>query len=40
MTCGVGICRHCHMDDKLVCKDGPVFNLEELKRLNVMELRG
>jgi len=40
MKCGVGICRHCHMDDKLVCKDGPVFTLEELKRLNVFELRG
>lgn len=40
MKCGVGICRHCHMDEKLVCKDGPVFTLEELKRLNVMELRG
>ena len=40
MKCAVGICRHCHMDDKLVCKDGPVFTLEELKRMNVMELRG
>jgi NAD(P)H-flavin reductase len=40
MKCGVGICRHCHMDDKLVCKDGPVFTLEELKQLKVMELRG
>jgi len=40
MKCGVGICRHCHMDEKLVCKDGPVFTLEELKKLHVMELRG
>ncbi|MBU0909820.1 MAG: FAD/NAD(P)-binding protein [Proteobacteria bacterium] len=40
MKCAVGICRHCHMDDKLVCKDGPVFTLEELKQLNVMELQG
>jgi len=40
MKCAVGICRHCHMDEKLVCKDGPVFTLEELKRMNVMELRG
>ncbi|MBU4261525.1 MAG: FAD/NAD(P)-binding protein [Proteobacteria bacterium] len=40
MKCGVGICRHCHMDDKLVCKDGPVFTLEELKQLKVMELQG
>jgi len=40
MKCAVGICRHCHMDEKLVCKDGPVFTLEELKRMNVMELNG
>ncbi len=33
MKCGVGVCRHCHMSDKLVCKDGPVFNLAELKDL-------
>lgn len=38
MKCGVGICRHCHMDDKLVCVDGPVFSLAELKRHQVMEL--
>ena len=40
MKCGVGICRHCHMDGKMICKDGPVFTLEELKCLDVMELRG
>jgi hypothetical protein len=40
MKCGVGICRHCHMDDKLVCRDGPVFTLQELKQLKVMELLG
>lgn len=33
MKCGVGVCRHCHMSGKLVCKDGPVFNLAELKEL-------
>lgn len=38
MKCGVGICRHCHMDDKLVCLDGPVFFLAELRRHHVMEL--
>lgn len=38
MKCGVGVCRHCHMDSKLVCKDGPVFTLEELKQLEVAEL--
>ena len=39
MKCGVGICRHCHMDEKLVCTDGPVFSLAELRRLHVMELQ-
>lgn len=39
MICGVGVCRHCHMDEKLVCLDGPIFSLEELKNLDVMELR-
>lgn len=38
MKCGVGICRHCHLDDKLICLDGPVFSLAELKRHQVMEL--
>jgi len=38
MKCGVGVCRHCHMDDKLVCVDGPVFNLAQLRDLEVMEL--
>lgn len=39
MKCGVGVCRHCHMDSKLVCADGPVFTRAELKDLDVMELQ-
>ena len=39
MKCGVGVCRHCHMDSKLVCVDGPVFTLAQLKELDVMEIR-
>ena len=39
MKCGVGVCGHCHLDGKLVCIDGPVFNREELQGLEVMELR-
>ena len=39
MKCGVGACGHCHMDDKLVCVDGPVFSLAELRGRDVMELR-
>ena len=38
MKCGVGICRHCHMDGKLACVDGPVFSLAELRKLKIMEL--
>lgn len=38
MKCGIGICQHCHMDDKLVCVDGPVFSRAELKDLRVTEL--
>ena len=38
MKCGVGVCRHCHLDSKLVCKNGPVFTLAELRELSVMEL--
>jgi anaerobic sulfite reductase subunit B len=38
MKCGIGICGHCHLDGKLVCKDGPVFSLHQLQSMNVMEL--
>lgn len=31
MHCGVGICHHCAVGSKLVCKDGPVFSYEEIK---------
>lgn len=30
MKCGVGTCGHCHMEEKLVCIDGPVFTAAEL----------
>lgn len=30
MKCGIGICGQCVCDGKMVCKDGPVFNLESL----------
>lgn len=39
MKCGIGICRHCHMDTTLVCVDGPVFTSAQLKKLDVQELR-
>jgi len=33
MECGVGKCNHCRIGDKLVCVDGPVFSLWEIKNL-------
>jgi len=31
MKCGIGICGECVIDDKLVCRDGPVFSGTELR---------
>ena len=31
MHCGIGLCEHCAMGDKYVCKDGPVFRYSEIK---------
>ncbi len=33
MKCGIGMCGRCNIGDKYVCKDGPVFSQEEMKRL-------
>jgi dihydroorotate dehydrogenase electron transfer subunit len=35
MRCGCGLCGLCTLDPKglLVCKDGPVFNSDELKKI-------
>jgi NAD(P)H-flavin reductase len=33
MKCGLGICRHCHIDQTLVCVDGPVFSLAQLRTM-------
>lgn len=30
MHCGLGKCGRCNMGEKLVCVDGPVFNMEEV----------
>jgi len=38
MKCGMGLCGHCHLDGKMVCVDGPVFSLAQLKSMDVMEL--
>jgi len=34
MKCGFGVCGHCALDDRLVCRDGPVFAVEELATLS------
>lgn len=31
--CGVGICGSCAINDQLVCKDGPVFNSQQIRKL-------
>ena len=33
MKCGVGKCGRCNVGDKFVCKDGPVFRMDELDEL-------
>jgi len=33
MKCGFGICGQCCIDDLTVCKDGPVFSSEQLRKL-------
>lgn len=33
MHCGIGVCQHCAVGSKYVCKDGPIFNYEKLKTL-------
>ena len=32
MKCGVGKCGHCFCGGKLICEEGPVFSLEEIKK--------
>ncbi|VVB99729.1 Sulfhydrogenase 1 subunit gamma [uncultured archaeon] len=33
MKCGIGICGECACGDRLVCRDGPVFNGSELEEM-------
>ena len=33
MKCGIGICGRCNIGPEYVCKDGPIFTLEQLSRL-------
>jgi dihydroorotate dehydrogenase electron transfer subunit len=34
MKCGFGLCGTCCIDDKLICKDGPVFDSNQLRKLS------
>ena len=33
MKCGIGLCGHCQFGPKFICKDGPVFRLNEVYQL-------
>jgi len=33
VKCAIGICGQCAIDDQLVCRDGPIFSNEKLRRL-------
>jgi len=35
MKCGVGKCGHCFCGGKLICEEGPIFSLEEMKKYNI-----
>jgi sulfhydrogenase subunit gamma (sulfur reductase) len=32
MKCGIGVCCHCSIGKKFVCKEGPVFRLDRMPR--------
>ncbi len=33
MKCGIGLCGHCQLGPKFICKDGPVFQLSDVSHL-------
>lgn len=33
MQCGLGLCGHCQFGPTFVCKDGPVFRFDQIRRL-------
>jgi len=33
MSCGIGKCGHCRVNDQYVCLDGPVFNYQKAETL-------
>jgi NAD(P)H-flavin reductase len=37
MNCAVGLCGHCQLGPEFVCKDGPVFPFDRVRRLMLVE---
>ena len=37
MKCGIGLCGHCQFGPSFVCKDGPVFPFDRVRRLMLVE---
>ena len=38
MKCGVGQCGRCNVGSKYVCRDGPVFTLEQLHQMQTVDM--
>jgi dihydroorotate dehydrogenase electron transfer subunit len=39
MRCGFGVCGACICSDQIVCKDGPVFGTEKIKKMPDFNVR-
>ncbi|MFO0823534.1 MAG: hypothetical protein U0792_10530 [Gemmataceae bacterium] len=37
MNCAIGLCGHCQFGPDFVCKDGPVFSFDRVRRLMLVE---
>ena len=37
MKCAIGLCGHCQFGPAFVCKDGPVFPFDRVRRLFLVE---
>lgn len=35
MKCGIGKCGHCNIGEKFICVDGPVFNCEQVRHMQM-----
>jgi NAD(P)H-flavin reductase len=33
MKCGVGLCGHCQLGPRFVCKDGPVYRCDGIREV-------